>query len=242
VRITKALLIAAVASFVCGLGVAEAGEPKVVVARARIKLKIARKALKRSEIFNQLHGITSMPEDGVKGPRAPQSGPVAQVDTMIEMSGPVSEGIDLDVELTYASSNRTQEAWVEGQGWVDQPKTKEVRPDVEWTDDGKYKITINTFNKGWFGAKYYLKSAKFTVYNGDAKPDTFEIRGDTGEHAVGVEQTLKVLVKTIQTGRTDKDVKVEVQTYAGAAANNILGLPMGNGQFWLEIPIELAQR
>ena len=232
-RINKALLIAAFASFVFGVCVSEAAQPKVVVAWAKIKIKL--KAPKRSALFDQLHQATRP-----NGPSAPDSmpAPVEEVEKNLELYGALAEGLDMEVEFTYAASNRTTEIWDENQGYLEVPKTKEVRPDIEFTEDGKYRVVIPTFNKGWFGAKYYLRTAKFTIYKGDAKPAVFEVRGDTNGKAIGVEQMLKVLVNT-KGGRNGEKLSLDIQTYAGNPPNNVLGLPMGAGSFWLEIPIEI---
>lgn len=203
----------------------------------------------RSELFDATHGDdpaipptppADPPVDVPGTPVPPVPGqPVTEIKHNVEITGTITPSIRLDLELHYNSTNRFKWVVIGGQGWVKEPEHREMRPGVEYLPDGKYKIKFQTFLKSWLGARWALDTVRIGVLKRGAAPAVFELRAKGPAGMIPMEQAKGINVIALAGAGGGVNLSLNIDTHSGPAPHGLLGLPRGDGESWLDLPVLL---
>jgi hypothetical protein len=180
----------------------------------------------RAELFDRANGADPAP---------PANTPptLKEVRHEVTITGAITPGLRLDLELQYLSTNRFKDVIVGGVGWVKEPEPKMLRPGVTYKPDGTYEIKFSTFQKSWLGARYALHYARIGILKAGAGPTWFDLRADAPA-APGMLDCSKITVKKI-----DSALSADLVTSSGSAPHRVLQLPPNDG--WTSYTIDVTQ-
>lgn len=186
----------------------------------------------RTELFERMN-------DGGAPPAQPPSAPptLKEVRHDVTITGKLTPGLRLDLELQYLSTNRFKDVIVGGVGWVKEPEPRMLRPGVTYKDDGTYEIKFSTFQKSWLGARYALHYARIGVLKRGASPTWFDLRADAAG-APGMLDCSKIKVRAMQSAGSTS-LSADLVTSSGSAPHQVLALPSTDG--WTSYTFDVEQ-
>jgi hypothetical protein len=183
-------------------------------------------------------------------PPPPPTGAVKDVENDVTLTFHVPKGYSLDPELWYHAANRHTDAYVGGQGHVQQPVPQMVRPGMKKVGDGLYQLKFNTFlrkfsptwpwqNREWLRARFQLYSVEIGVLTETARATSFQFRSDAGPDAPPVGALTRVSVRRLSHGNGGASLSVDLQTAQGSAPHALLSLPVENGKTELNVEVDV---
>ena len=175
----------------------------------------------RAEIFDHVNGASAAASRAT----TPQVLPEVKHDVTI--TGKLTPGLRLDLELQYLSTNKFRDVLVGGVGWVKEPLPKMLRPGVVYHDDGTYEIKFSLFTASWLAGRFQLHYARIGILKRGVAPAYFDLRADQ-PGAPGMGDARAIAVATLH-GADGAALSADVVTSTGSAPHRILKLPTTPG-------------
>jgi len=153
----------------------------------------------------------------------------------VTITGKLTPGLRLDLELQYLSTNKFRDVLIGGIGWVKEPIPKMLRPGVTYKPDGTYEIKFGMFNSSWLNGRFQMHYARIAVLERGYEPAYFDLRADT-PGAPGMMEAKSISVAH-QHGAHGNQLSCDVVTPAGPAPHRVLALPTTPG--WTSYTIDV---
>lgn len=191
---------------------------------------VAAERADRAEIFDSLNGEGAA--SATAQPKAPE------IKHEVTITGKLTPGLQLDLELQYKSTNKFRDVLVGGVGWVKEPLPKMLRPGVTYREDGTYEIKFSTFTSSVLAGKFQMHYARIGILKRGVAPTYFDLRADRPA-APAMSDLQRITVIQLD-GAHGATLSADPVTSSGSAPHRVIQLPTESGatSFNLDVTLE----
>ena len=192
----------------------------------------------RVEIFDSMNGEAAPKPRAERDPAEHPPLVLPEVKHDVTITGKISPGLRLDLELQYLSTNKFHDVLIGGVGWVKEPIPKMLRPGVTYKPDGTYEIKFSMFNSSWLSGRFQLHYARIGVLQRGFAPTTYDLRADA-PGAPGMFDAKSISVKHVASAGA-QELSCDIVTANGSAPHRVLALPKDPGftSYTMDVQLE----